>query len=205
MDKTPDSIQELVAAARRKQILDAATQVFAAKGFHRATIHDIATAAHIADGTIYHYFTSKTDLLLGLLNRLNESDQRTEQFAAGAEMSIAAFFSSYLRERMTVMWSNIEVFQAILPEVLANSELRDLYFQQVIAPTLRIGEGFAQSLDNQEPILPIDPSLVVRVIAGSVLGLLVLQLLGDQELAARWQEIPDVLATLFLDGRTPTP
>ena len=32
MTKTPDPIQELVAAARRKQILDAATQVFAEIG-----------------------------------------------------------------------------------------------------------------------------------------------------------------------------
>ncbi len=38
MTRTPDPIQELVTAARRKQILDAATQVFAEKGFHRATI-----------------------------------------------------------------------------------------------------------------------------------------------------------------------
>ncbi len=47
MTKTPDPIQELVTAARRKQILDAATQVFAEKGFHRATIKDIARVAHL--------------------------------------------------------------------------------------------------------------------------------------------------------------
>ncbi len=39
MAKTPDPIQELVTAARRKQILDAATQVFAEKGFHRASAY----------------------------------------------------------------------------------------------------------------------------------------------------------------------
>ena len=54
MTKTPDPIQELVTAARRKQILDAATQVFAEKGFHRATIKDIARVAGIADRHVPH-------------------------------------------------------------------------------------------------------------------------------------------------------
>lgn len=200
---SPDPIQAQLIAARRNQILDAATRVFADKGFHRATIHDVAAAAHIADGTIYNYFASKTDLLLGLLNRLNESDQRAEHFAASAETSFTAFFSTYLRERMTMLWSNIEVFQAILPELLSNSELRDRYFQQVIAPTLQIGETYYQMLSDQGRVRPIDAALAVRVIAGSVIGLLLIQLLGDQDLQARWRELPGVLTTVFLDGLRP--
>jgi AcrR family transcriptional regulator len=196
----PDPIQAQLIAARRNQILDAATRVFADKGFHRSTIHDIAAAAHIADGTIYNYFANKTDLLLGLLDRLNESDQRAEHFAAGAEASFTAFFSAYLRERMTMLWSNIEVFQAVLPELLSNSELRERYFQQVIAPTLRIGETYYQLLSDEGQVRPVDAALAVRVLAGSVIGLLLIQLLGDQELQARWQDLPDVLTTAFLDG-----
>jgi hypothetical protein len=42
------------------------------------------------------------------------------------------------------------------------------------------------------------------MLAGSVLGLMVLQLLGDETLAARWQEIPDALADLLLSGLLPT-
>src|SRR6516164_5207930 len=84
MNETPDPIKELLITARRNQILDAATQVFAEKGFHRATIKDIARVAGIADGTIYTYFSSKTDVLLALLNRLNESTEREQHFAEGS-------------------------------------------------------------------------------------------------------------------------
>jgi len=67
-----EAIQARLVAARRTQILDAATRVFASKGFNRATIRDVAQDAGVADGTIYNYFANKTDLLFGLLDRLNE-------------------------------------------------------------------------------------------------------------------------------------
>ncbi len=60
------------ARQKREEILDAALQVFSAKGFHRATNQDIARAAGIASpGLIYHYFQDKQDLLKHLLERLN--------------------------------------------------------------------------------------------------------------------------------------
>lgn len=140
----PDPIQELVLTARRNQILDAATQVFASKGFHRATIKDIARVASIADGTIYTYFASKTDVLLGILNRLNESAEREQQLNPQQQQDFRSFFTAYLRQRMSLFWPNAEVFQAVLPEMLANAELRDVYYQQVITPTFAISDSHGE-------------------------------------------------------------
>src|SRR5207245_8901537 len=89
-----DSIQEQLIVARRNQILDAATKVFAEKGFHPTTIKDIARAAGIADGTIYNYFENKTALMLGLLDRMNESDQREEDFAKFREGDFRSFMKA---------------------------------------------------------------------------------------------------------------
>src|SRR5215470_9366320 len=114
MTKTPDPIQELVTAARRKQILDAATQVFAEKGFHRATIKDIARVAGIADGTIYTYFASNTEVLLAILHRVNESTQREQHFEQGREQDIRTFFLTYVQLRISLIWPNAEVFRAVL-------------------------------------------------------------------------------------------
>src|SRR6266516_6003723 len=124
MTKTPDPIQELVTAARRKQILDAATQVFAEKGFHRATIKDIARVAGIADGTIYTYFPSKTAVLLGILHRLNESAEREQQLMPEREQDLRSFFTAYLRQRMALLWPNAEVFRQSFPKCRFNKECR---------------------------------------------------------------------------------
>lgn len=193
-------IQELVIAARRNQILDAATEVFASKGFHRATIKDIARVAGIADGTIYTYFASKTDVLLGILNRLNESTEREQQLDPKPQQDFHSFFTAYLRQRMSLFWPNAEVFQAVLPEMLANSELRDLYYQQVIAPTFAIAERYMQTLREGGYIKQVDVQLSVRSIAGTIFGLLTMQLLGDEVIRERWEELPELLSTVLLEG-----
>ncbi len=51
---------------KRRRILDAAVQVFAARGFYNARVSDIAKEAGVADGTIYLYFKNKDDLLISL-------------------------------------------------------------------------------------------------------------------------------------------
>lgn len=51
---------------KRRRILDAAVQVFAARGFYNARVSDIAREAGVADGTIYLYFKNKDDLLINL-------------------------------------------------------------------------------------------------------------------------------------------
>ena len=203
MVKTPDPIQELVTAARRKQILDAATQVFAEKGFHRATIKDIAHVAGIADGTIYTYFASKTDVLFGILHRLNESTEREQQLVPKREQDLRSFFTAYLRQRMALLWPNAEVFQAVLPEMLVNEQLRALYYQQVLLPTFTVAEHSFQGQSATGQVRSIDVPLTVRAIAGMALGLLTLQLLGDEVIAERWKELPEVLTTLVFDGLQP--
>jgi AcrR family transcriptional regulator len=52
---------------RRAQIVTAATRLFAAHGYFRTTIKDIATAAGISQGGIYQYVSEKEDVLLLVL------------------------------------------------------------------------------------------------------------------------------------------
>jgi TetR/AcrR family fatty acid metabolism transcriptional regulator len=49
---------------KRQRILEAAVRVFAAHGYHRARVGDIASDAGVAHGLLYHYFASKDDVLM---------------------------------------------------------------------------------------------------------------------------------------------
>jgi AcrR family transcriptional regulator len=52
---------------RRTEILEAAVKVFAAKGFHTATVAEIAAASGFAIGTLYQIFASKEQLYTAML------------------------------------------------------------------------------------------------------------------------------------------
>ncbi len=51
------------ATDKRRLILDAAVRVFARKGYHTCRVGDIAEEAGIAHGLLYHYFSSKEEVL----------------------------------------------------------------------------------------------------------------------------------------------
>jgi len=70
--RTPEHIQRLK-DERREEILLAALRVFARKGLAAAKISDIATAAGLSHGLVYHYFDSKEAVFAALLTESLES------------------------------------------------------------------------------------------------------------------------------------
>jgi TetR/AcrR family fatty acid metabolism transcriptional regulator len=82
---------------KRKRILEAATKVFARKGYFAARIADVAKRAGVADGTIYLYFRSKDDILVSLFDEVmsehiarGREELRTIRGAAARLRAIAA-------------------------------------------------------------------------------------------------------------------
>lgn len=196
-----DPIQALVAAARRAQILDAATKVFAAKGVHRATIKDVAREAGVADGTIYNYFVNKDALLIGILNRLNASQQRAADFAQAEAGDPAAFIRSYTAQRLDRLSAGaLDILRVIVSELLVNPALAQAYVAEIVAPTFTIGEQQFAAWAESGAVRTRDPRLATRAMAGTVLGLLVLRMLGDAYLDTHWDEVADVVADMVLHG-----
>lgn len=56
----------------RENILQAAAQVFRQKGFHGASMEDIAKAVNLQKPSLYHHVSSKQEILLALLDRALE-------------------------------------------------------------------------------------------------------------------------------------
>lgn len=53
----------------RDDILDAAAQIFREKGFHAASMQDIAEAVNLQKASLYHHVSSKQEILLALLDQ----------------------------------------------------------------------------------------------------------------------------------------
>jgi AcrR family transcriptional regulator len=60
---------------RREQLLDAATTVFARKGYWAASISDIIQVADVARGSFYRYFHSKQEIFVAIVDRFREQER----------------------------------------------------------------------------------------------------------------------------------
>ncbi|MET1152912.1 TetR family transcriptional regulator [Arthrobacter sp.] len=58
---------------RRRQLLQAAHEVFVANGYHAAAMDEIAEAAHVSKPVLYQHFPGKRELYLALLDHHLES------------------------------------------------------------------------------------------------------------------------------------
>jgi AcrR family transcriptional regulator len=179
MKKAPDPIQETLKDLRREQILKAAIKVFAEKGFRAAKMQEVANAAGIANGTVYNYFKSKDEVLLALLEYLNETDERATQFKQLQETDLETVFLTQMKHRLSFMLAQKDVLRAVLPEIISNPELRTMYFEQTISPTLEMGEEAFSKVLGSETKGGLQAKHLVRAMAGSLFGLVLLNLIGE--------------------------
>lgn len=77
-------LREEQKAATRLRLLEAAEAVFARRGFHGASVDEIAREAGATTGALYANFAGKEDLFLQLLDHTMEQDVRAYSEVSGA-------------------------------------------------------------------------------------------------------------------------
>lgn len=200
MKSKHDPIREQLIEARRNQLLDAATEVFAARGFHGATTRMIAEAAGVAEGTIYNYFDSKADLLVAIMTRLSQLELLDAWLTRAPEEDMRQFLHAILEQRVVLIERNDDTIRAIMSQVLVEDDLRERFYRQFVQPIASVLEQYVQQWVEAGDIAPVDVPLTVRVIQALIIGLLFMRILGDEALIAHWDEVPQVLTSLILDG-----
>jgi TetR/AcrR family transcriptional regulator len=88
------SYRKVERVARRRRILDAAEAVFSERGYHEASMAEIAIRASLAAGTIYLYFRNKADLygsvVVEKMNEVVDSVEAALDFDGSANVSLRA-------------------------------------------------------------------------------------------------------------------
>jgi AcrR family transcriptional regulator len=94
----------LSASQRRERILEAAAEAFAARGYHSASVGQVAEAAGITKPVIYDHFASKRELFVELMETARE-----ELTSRGFEaMRGDAPLEDRLRAAITAFFSYVE-------------------------------------------------------------------------------------------------
>ncbi len=94
--------------ATQLRILDAATEVFSARGFSAATMADIVEHSGASIGSIYHHFGGKKELFLAIYDRLSaDVELRVAEAARDAtEMDSQQAFAAHVRAYLHAIWEN---------------------------------------------------------------------------------------------------
>jgi TetR/AcrR family transcriptional regulator, cholesterol catabolism regulator len=100
----------------RENILEAAAQVFRQKGFHGASMKDIAEVASLKKASLYHHVSSKQEILLELLDRGLEL--LFEQISSIVHQTISADkkLRLMIREYLQILVENIDLASVLLFE-----------------------------------------------------------------------------------------
>ena len=96
-----------VSEQRTAEIIAAATQVFAEKGFDGATMADIAAQAGINKATIYLYFNSKDDLIQAIAEELFTQElanlKTVRDMSGTATARLKAYYEMLIAEEAAVL------------------------------------------------------------------------------------------------------
>lgn len=143
---------------KRALILEAATRVFAERGFFAAQVADIARRAGIAAGTVYLYFRSKDELLITLFDRtmqdairegraalatVDDPAERLRRIARlhlerlGRDRNLAVVFQVELRQSTKFMArlsaTRLRDYLGLIRDTIADGQARGVFRAQVPA------------------------------------------------------------------------
>ncbi|MBN1135405.1 MAG: TetR/AcrR family transcriptional regulator [Anaerolineae bacterium] len=202
----PQSRRERLKRQRAEQILEAAAAVFARKGFHQATIREIAELADVAEGTIYNYFADKRDLLAAMTRYVIAHSAGS----ALAQLKIdddRAFLVAFLNDRFDFAGRNFDFIRALMAEVWTDQTFRAQYFRQVMTSLLDLLEGYLDARIKDGGLRPVNTHIVVRAMTGSFLIFLLFGEPGQDQpdVGIPREELAGELADFFLFGLQPHP
>jgi len=135
----------------KERILEAALEVFSHKGFHPATMDEIAEKAGVGKGTLYRYFETKEKLFAELVRlRLEELGRKAASSIDGHD-DVLTMISRYIRIYFEFFDRNQRLYRLIIQEQLDLGEQSpNEYFRKVMRaiPNLKrkVYEGTQQGI-----------------------------------------------------------
>jgi AcrR family transcriptional regulator len=100
----------------RDDILEAAAQVFRQKGFHGASMQDIAKAVSLQKASLYHHVSSKQEILLALLDRALELLLERISTISVQEMPADKKLREMVRAYLQILTENTDLSAVLLFE-----------------------------------------------------------------------------------------
>ena len=166
------SLRERKKTAKQERILEAATRLFAEKGYEAVTTAEIAEAAEVGVGTLFRYAGSKAELLVAVMN---------SRFAEGIEAGL-----SEATEGRAMAESIVTILRPFVEESMTHPENMLAYEREALFGSVEHREEATSSVSRIEQAIlqvmllhrarPRDPSADLEDIAHAIYAVLYLDI-----------------------------
>lgn len=173
--------KDVIKEFRTAELLEAARRVFAKKGFHAATVDDIAAAAGVAKGTVYLYYRSKQEVYWaalehGITELHNEIQTRLE-----AEESPENKVRAFIEIKIRYFELNRDFFRIYFSELgsgFSHPAQMPAHFEEMYLQQARVLEAALQQGIQSKAIRQIRADTAAVAISDLIRGIIVQRLLG---------------------------
>lgn len=153
-------------------ILDAAVQVFAERGYHSATIAEVASAAELGKGTLYLYFKNKEAMAQAMVARHFERLRR--QISEVQEPDDLNGLLRSLDQLLDVAPGDAR-FMRVFFEVFGPSFASENFTDTIAAAFDEFAQVYARQLERLQGLgeirADIDPAIAGRALASAIDGM----------------------------------
>lgn len=153
---------------KRRRILEAAVRTFGRRGFHEARIAEIATAARVAEGTVYLYFRNKEDLLGVVFDESMDDVLAKGRAIARSKGSAGERLTGLVDLHLEFIGSDRDLASVFQIELRRSARLVERFSRSKLVEYFRLlGEVLRDGIANGEFRRDLDPRLSVRILFGA--------------------------------------
>ena len=183
------------------RILDAAGELFGARGFARTTIRQIAQRAQANSALIYYYFGSKNGLMDALVSRVQAAVHANLEQSIGVGGTPRQKLEGFIRLQIDLLRRRSPLLRLLLREALGQNDLVLGAVRRALEPNLELLTGLIREGIEAGEFREVDEELAARTLIGSLLVPVVLApLVLGEDAAERRERLPAHIVDLYLRG-----
>jgi AcrR family transcriptional regulator len=152
----------------RDRILDAALDVFAGKGYHRAIVDDIVRASGTSKGAVYHHFPNKEAVFLALVDDFAERLARAVAAAVGERHGALAKVEGALTAALATFAENERLARLILLEAVSLGATYQAKRAEVTGRFAALIRGYLDEAARERAIPPLDTRVATLAWLGAI-------------------------------------
>ncbi|WP_141505877.1 TetR/AcrR family transcriptional regulator [Paenibacillus luteus] len=187
---------------KQLKIVQAASEVFAQKGFAASSTSEIAQRAGVAEGTIFRHYKTKKDLLFSIVAPVMAkliAPFVLRDFFKVLDSSFDSFeemLRAIIENRIAFLERHMQVFKIFIQEIPFHPELQEQFQELILAKVLEKFSSNIKKFQRQGAIVEWSPHTVIRLTASTLIGYVLTRSFVNKEKNTTWNDEMEREATI---------